>query len=51
MSGSQEAKREAEEHVSKELATQPKQDGPGKEKSKDRRAEAEEKLTTPRQSE
>ena len=45
MSGSQEAKREAEEQVSKELANQPKQDGPGKEESKGRRADAEEKLT------
>jgi hypothetical protein len=45
MSGRQEAKREAEEQVSKELANQPKQDGPGKEESKDRRADAEEKLT------
>jgi hypothetical protein len=50
MSGNEEAKREAEEQVSKELANQPKQDGPGKEESKDRRADAEEKLTTPRQS-
>ncbi len=50
MSGNEQAKREAEERVSKELADQPKQDGPGKEESKDRRADAEEKLTTPRQS-
>jgi hypothetical protein len=46
MSGSQEAKRGAEEQVSKELANQPKKDGgPEKEESKDRRADAEEKLT------
>jgi hypothetical protein len=45
MTGSRQAKREAEDQVSKELAKQPKQDGPGKEESKDRRAEAEEKLT------
>jgi hypothetical protein len=37
--------KEAEHEVSKELANQPKQDGPEKEKSKDRRADAEEKLT------
>jgi hypothetical protein len=43
---SQEAKKEAEEQVSKELANQPKQDGgPAKEESKNRRADAEEKLT------
>jgi hypothetical protein len=51
MSGNEEAKRDAEQQVSKELANQPKQDGPGKEESKDRRAHAEEKLTTPRRSE
>ena len=45
MSGNEEAKREAEKRVSKELANQPKQDGPEKEESKDRRADAEEKLT------
>ena len=45
MSGNEESKREAEHQVSQELANQPKQDGPGKEKSKDRRADAEEKLT------
>jgi hypothetical protein len=45
MSGSEEAKRDAEQQVSKELANQPKQDGPEKEESKDRRADAEEKLT------
>jgi hypothetical protein len=45
MSGNEEAKRDAERQVSKELANQPKQDGPGKEESKDRRADAEEKLT------
>lgn len=45
MSGNKEAKRDAEQQVSKELANQPKQDGPGKEESKDRRADAEEKLT------
>jgi hypothetical protein len=37
--------KEAEHEVSKELANQPKQDVPEKEKSKDRRADAEEKLT------
>jgi hypothetical protein len=41
MSGNEEAKKE----VSKELANQPKQDGPGKEESKRKRADAEEKLT------
>jgi hypothetical protein len=46
MSGNEEAKRDAEEQVSKELANQPKQDGAAKEESKDRRADAEEKLTT-----
>jgi hypothetical protein len=45
MSGNEEAKRDAERQVSKELANQPKQDGPEKEESKDRRADAEEKLT------
>jgi hypothetical protein len=45
MSGNEETKRGAEEQVSKELANQPKQDGPAKEESKDRRADAEEKLT------
>jgi hypothetical protein len=45
MSGNEETKRDAEEQVSKELANQPKQDGPEREKSKDRRADAEEKLT------
>jgi hypothetical protein len=51
MSGNEEAKRDAEQQVSKELANQPKQDGLGKEESKDGRADAEEKLTTPRRSE
>jgi hypothetical protein len=46
MSGNEEAKRHAEEQVSKELANQPKRDGPEKEESKNRRADAEEKLTT-----
>jgi hypothetical protein len=46
MSGNEEAKRDAEEQVSKELANQPKRDGPEKEESKNRRADAEEKLTT-----
>jgi hypothetical protein len=46
-----EEKRDAEQQLSKELANQPKQDGPGKEESKNRRADAEEKLTTPRKSE
>jgi hypothetical protein len=41
MSGNEEAKRDAEGQASKELANQPKQD----EESKDRRADAEEKLT------
>jgi hypothetical protein len=45
MSENQEAKRDAEQQVSKELADQPKQDGPEREKSKDRRADAEGKLT------
>jgi hypothetical protein len=45
MSGNEETKRDAEEQVSKELANQPKQDGAAKEESKDRRADAEEKLT------
>jgi hypothetical protein len=45
MSGNEESKRDAEQQVSKELADQPKHDGPGKEESKDRRADAEEKLT------
>jgi hypothetical protein len=45
MSGNKEAKREAEQQVSKELANQPKRDGPEKEESEDRRADAEEKLT------
>jgi hypothetical protein len=45
MIGSEEAKRDAEQQVSNELANQPKQDGPGKEESKDKRADAEEKLT------
>ncbi len=37
--------KEAEHRVSEELAKQPKQEGPGKEESKDKRADAEEKLT------
>lgn len=45
MSGNQDDKREAEQQVSKELANQPKRNGPEKEESKDRRADAEEKLT------
>jgi hypothetical protein len=46
MSGNEEAKRDAEEQVSKELANQPKEDGgPAKEESRNRRADAEEKLT------
>jgi hypothetical protein len=45
MSGNEESKRDEEQRVSKELANQPKQDGPGKEQSKERRADAEEKLT------
>jgi hypothetical protein len=35
---------EAEKQVSDELANQPKQDGPGTEESKERRADAEKKL-------
>ena len=46
MSSNEEAKRDAERQVSEELAKQPKQDGPGTEESKERRAEAEKKLTT-----
>jgi hypothetical protein len=36
--------RDAEQQVSEELANQPKQDGPGTEESKERRADAEKKL-------
>jgi hypothetical protein len=45
MSRNEEAKRDAEQQVSEELANQPKQDGPGTEESKERRADAEKKLT------
>jgi hypothetical protein len=45
MNRNEEEKREAEQRVSEELANQPKQDGPGTEESKGRRAEAEKKLT------
>ena len=45
MSRNEEAKRDAIQQVSEELANQPKQDGPGTEESKGRRADAEKKLT------
>jgi hypothetical protein len=41
----EETKRKAEQQVSQELANQPKQDGPGTEESRERRADAEKKLT------
>jgi hypothetical protein len=44
----EETKRKAEQQVSQELANQPKQDGPGTEESKERRAQAEKKLTDSR---
>jgi hypothetical protein len=44
MSRNEEAKKDAEQQVSEELANQPKQNGAGTEESKDRRAEAEQKL-------
>jgi hypothetical protein len=44
MSRNDEAKKDAEQQVSEELANQPKQNGAGTEESKDRRAEAEKKL-------
>lgn len=44
MSRNEEAKKDAEQQVSEELANQPKQNGAGTEESKDRRAEAEKKL-------
>jgi hypothetical protein len=44
MSGNEEAKKDAEQKVSEELANQPKQNGAGTEESKDRRADAEKKL-------
>jgi hypothetical protein len=44
MSGNEEAKKDAEQQVSDELANQPKQNGAGTEQSKDRRADAESKL-------
>jgi hypothetical protein len=45
MSGSEEAKKDAERQVSDELASQPKQNGAGTGESKERRADAEKKLT------
>jgi len=45
MSGNQDEKKDAEQQVSRELANQPKRNGQEKEQSKDRRADAEEKLT------
>jgi hypothetical protein len=45
MSGSEEAKKDAERQVSDELASQPKRNGAGTEESKERRADAEKKLT------
>jgi hypothetical protein len=44
MSRNEEAKKDAEQQVSEELANQPKQNGAGTEESKDRRADAEKKL-------
>ena len=45
MSGSEEAKKDAERQVSDELASQPKQNAAGTGESKERRADAEKKLT------
>jgi hypothetical protein len=45
MGRNEEAKRDAEQQVSEELANQPKQNAPGTEESKGRRADAEKKLT------
>jgi hypothetical protein len=44
MSQNEEAKRDAEQQVSDELANQPKQNGAGTEGSKGKRADAEKKL-------
>jgi hypothetical protein len=44
MSRNEEAKKDAERQVSDELANQPKQNGPGTEESKGKRAESEKKL-------
>jgi hypothetical protein len=44
MSGSEEAKRDAERQVTDELANQPKQEGEGTQESKEKRANAEKKL-------
>jgi hypothetical protein len=48
MSRNEEAKKDAEQQVSEELANQPKQNGAGTEESKERRAEAEKKLNETR---
>jgi hypothetical protein len=48
MSRNEEAKKDAEQRVSEELANQPKQNGAGTEESKGRRAEAEKKLNDTR---
>jgi hypothetical protein len=44
MSGTEEAKRDAERQVSDELANQPKQEGEGTQESKEKRANAEKAL-------
>jgi hypothetical protein len=44
MSRNEEVKRDAEQQVSEELANQPKQNGTGTEESKERRADAENRL-------
>ena len=44
MSQNEEAKKDAEQQVSDELANQPKQNDAGTEQSKERRADAEKKL-------
>jgi hypothetical protein len=51
MIGNEQAKKDAEQQVSDELANQPKQNGVGTEESKGRRAEAEKKLTDTRRGE
>jgi hypothetical protein len=51
MSGNEKAKRDAEQQVSDELANQPKQNDAGIEDSKERRADAEKKLTDTRTTE
>ena len=48
MSRNEEAKKDAEQQVSEELANQPKQNGAGTEEAKDRRADAEKKLKATR---